>query len=482
MRQLILSSTIVLTLFFSYFSFTAYWLPHQAGPDYHFSRAAANFYYDHERLVRLPQDEDKLVLSAYGNSRLLRPPFSFYFASIIAKLPGLDSLPRYYAYRVSSAFVGALTLAIVFAGLLLFFNSYYLAWLGTLSIGLLPQYTFTVSYLNDDTGAFLAVSLVTFAMILIARNVSSLSDHFARGAGMIKVTEMLQTRHIIFFGLVIGFTIINKKSAWIFVASAILFYVVYILSFDRHFFKRHIQLSLSCLIAGGWWVVHNMLVYGWNDPLLSKAITDLGERFARIDLSTYGFQARGVGMIHLLVGNYQDFIGATYKAVVGHLDWLKLRVGSLQYDYYLWIIIAIVGNFLWLLAITFKKILQAWKQANWSLLWGRDRQLPFEWILYISLVLQILLYTWTNVHNDIQIQGKYLIPIALPMLLLALQFFVRAKAFMLSRGWQLNASVCRTMAVLIMLSPILVHIDALVDHVIPFYWPDVTVPVLSRLF
>jgi len=67
-------------VFFTYFSFTAYHLPNSAGPDFSFSRAAADFYHAENRMAIYPEDADKMTFSRYGNSRLLRPPLAYFLA------------------------------------------------------------------------------------------------------------------------------------------------------------------------------------------------------------------------------------------------------------------------------------------------------------------------------------------------------------------------------------------------------------------
>lgn len=465
MKRLLFAATLVWGLFFAYYAFTAYWLPNGAGPDFPFSRAAADFYHEHNRLARLPEDEANMQFSIYGNTRLLRPPFSYYFAAQFAKLPGVDQLNQYYAYRLSTGFLAALTLAVIFIAVRVYFNSSYLAWLSVLLAGLLPQYAFTASYLNDDTSAFLAISLLTLAMVLIVR----------KGAGI---------GALLLFAFSLGLVIISKKSAWGFGLAAFVFYLVYLLRFDRQFIQTHASLLVGFIAGGAWWLLYNMANFGWNDPILSKTITGLMDKYATVDLSGFGFRARGVGMKALVFANYNNFIGATYMAVVGHLDWLKLRVGNLQYGYYGWLVAAMCINLIWLAAKSVtatRQTVEHIKTRQTISLTGQDKGLPFEWILYLAVGLQVVLYTWTNVYNDIQIQGKYILPVILPMLLIALIGARRIVAWLKENGWLGDERMQIALAILVMAAPIIVHLDALFDYVIPFYWPNLSMPVILKL-
>ncbi len=90
-------------------------------------------------------------------------------------------------------------------------------------------------------------------------------------------------------------------------------------------------------------------------------------------------------------------------------------------------------------------------------------------------------YVWTNLYNDVQIQGKYILPAFLPMLILSLSFYVKLFATKpVSAIWsnEQMGKVKFIMMGLVLLSPIVVHLDALLSHVIPHYWPQSTTAVM----
>jgi len=444
-----LLSGLVFLVFFAYYSIGAHYLPSKAGPDYGGSRAAADFYLNEGRLATVPRDEPMMTFSIYGNSRLLRPPMGFAAAAVVAKMNGItveSGSKRFYFYRLANATFGALTLALVFATLMLLFNSSYVATLGVLLTGLLPQFAFTSMYLNDDSVAILAVSFIVLVMTWI-------------------VKSGLSTRNAIGFALAIGFTVLTKKSAWVFLPIAVLFYLVFVLRFNRHFLRNHLWMIFAFIIAGGWWLAFNMFHYGWDDPFLSRVGIEITARYSKIDLNEYGFKAEGVYIKELLFDSYKNFVPATYMAVVGHLDWLKLRLGSIQYGFYLFLVFGVVANVAFLISET---ILTKFK----------SRQVQFEWLLYIAIALQILAYAWANVYRDIQIQGKYLLPVILPMLILGLSFYVKLIDSPDGRRRSFSGAI---LMLLVLLAPIFVHLDAIIGHVIPFYWPDLDLGLLGKI-
>jgi len=452
-----LNCLLIFLVFLGYFATTAYFLPSGAGPDYPLSRLSADFYLQNGRLATYPEDEKSMAFSNFGNSRLLRPPLGFASAAAISKLRGTtieQNTERYYSYRLANAFYGALTVAIIYAALYLLLGNALTALFGSILIGLMPQFTFIASYLNDDGAAIAAVSILVLTMLKIVKSGASFSN-------------------CILFAFAVGLTIITKKAGWVFLPAAVLFYLGFILRFNREFLSKHIAMFITFIFAGGWWLIFNMMQYGWDDPILSKVIHEAAWKNTKFDLNKFGFLAeKGVGVSGLVFGNYAHFWQATYKAVVGHLDWLAIRVGSLQYNYYLIFLIGAIANTLLLL--------QKMLSSRFT-----DKMAWFEVILYIGILLQISAFVWVNVANDIQIQGKYIMPVILPILLLSLSFYTKLFSLFSKNKQHLTRSNTSNtklvLMILLIISPVLVHIDAIVDHVVPFYWPDASNGLLNAL-
>lgn len=453
-------------VFFAYFSFTAYHLPDAAGPDFKFSRVAADFYYDENRMAIVPQDEDKMVFSRYGNSRLLRPPLGFYLPAQMAKLPILKDVERYYAYRVTSAMLAGLTIMFIFFALKMYFNSLRYAVFGTLSIGLLPQFGFYASYFSDDMIAFFSSSVLAYAMVSIYKQGVSLSRQ-------------------LLFAFAAGLSVVSKPTAWVLLGPAIAFYFIYMLEYSKEYFKSRefyvplILMSAVFIIGGGWWLIFNMYQYGISEIFLSKTVAEVTSRNARIDLDALGYGSQGIDMAHLLAMNFNNFLGATYIAFVGNLDWLRIKLGSLQYGFYMWMLAGITLN---AMVLAYQTVDYCWKRFDGLIYDSYPRTFIFEVLLYAAIVLQLLVYTHHNVYSDIQIQGKYLMTMFIPMVILALSFFSKALTYLADRFSHVDThqAVKLSALVLIMLLPFVMHIDALVDYVIPFYWPQLELPAILR--
>jgi len=446
-RPLIFAASLF-ALYFLYFSYTGYHLPNGAGPDYPVSRAAVSFYVEHQRLAVYPQDKELMTFTKFGNSRVMRPPLAFATSAYLADISPWKGTNPVMAYRHGAALFCALTVVCCFLGFLIYFNRYWIAVLGASVIGLMPQFAFTASYVNDDSAAFFAASFLFLSKIMILK----------RG---------VNTLNLVCFGLAIGLVLISKHTAWILLPIAVLFYLIYVLRFNLSFIRNTAILFAAFIVGGGWWCVWNMLHYGVTDPFIINLTNDMIAEHVRVNLNKLGFKAQGLGFYDLILYNAKDFLGATFQATIGHIDWLRLRMSGIQYGYYYLYLCLGVAYLLYRAAWIAPKLIAAksitpvltQKTKEWS------PSLIFEILIVVACCFQLLVYTWHNIHNDVQIQGKYLIPIVFPFLILSLSLLVMVERFL--RRWPLFRTV---LIIGLLVSPYLIHAHALKYVVIPFYW------------
>lgn len=452
-----LLSVTVFVLFFSYYFFTSNLLPHGAGPDWKSNTDVSRFIYEHGRLAVLPDDEKLLHFTVYGGTRALRPPLAYIASAGMAKLLSFTSFDSHILFRKGSVLLCALAVTLTFYALSLYFSSYGIGILGAGIIGLMPQFTFIASYTNDDSGAIFAATLMFAVLIRVFRYGANLSN-------------------AVLVGLASGLIVLAKMSAWLIFPVVALFLIIFFKAPFRSQLRYASIAGLFFILAGGWWFVFNIYHYGFDDPLQKKITNSVIEKHRRLppDMGV-GFAAQGVGFYELLVRNHKNFLGETAKSTIGNLDWLKLKVGPLQYGFYILIFyLALIYYLFSLLSYLVRKF------RGMSVDDRRTRQLFFESLLILSIFFQIAMYTWTNIHNDIQIQGKYIIPIFLAILILFFSAIVRLPAFFTelvnsisNNGYSFNIQKTRnfgifTFAALLILY---IHWNAWVNYVIPFYNP-----------
>lgn len=442
-------------IFLLYFYFTSSVLPLGAGPDYTTNNDAVRFLYTHERLAAMPRDENRVRYSPAGGTRVLRPPFSYIVSAGVAKV--LDSWihDRFILFRKGSALLGAATVAVAFYAGFLYFNSYTAGLFTALLLGLLPQFAFQASYNNDDSGAIFSATLLLCTLVRIRR-------------------KGVNWPNALLLGLAGGLVILSKQTAWLLAPTALLFLAVYVRGPWRSLAKYTLAGLVVLVLSGGWWILYNVHQYGPGDPFALKIEQTLAVKHQRYAANeNYGYKSRGVGYEELFLGNYDGFWEKTISSTIGNLDWLRIRLGPLQYGLYVALfVLGIVYMLARLLELLYLRLRSAPRHDS-------DRDTAFEVLLGFAIGFQFYMYMWTNINNDIQLQGRYLLPVFLAVVLLGLgaMRWLLAKwapgvmesnpkdVLLSGPGLQRWSVVGATIALLG------IHVDAIVGYVIPFYRP-----------
>lgn len=444
----------VFCVFLVYYLWTSSALPHGAGPDYRSNTAAAAFIFDHHRLAVFPGDEDKAYFTVYGGTRSARPPLSYIVSAAVATLyPTATDVERFSAFRKGSSLLVAAAVAVCFLGLYVLLDNLLLAILGAALFGLLPQLTFIASYTNDDSGAIFSATLLFSLLVLTHR----------KGVSILNAALL---------GLAGGLVILSKFSAWLVLPFALGYATFLMLSTtDRELWSRYGVLALVMgMIGGGWWIAFNVANYGFNDPFALNIQMELAQKHHQLDSTNLGYGSRGVGFKALVIDNHDNFMGKTFQSTIGNLDWLRLPMGWLQYGLYLAVLGVAIGYYLLRMARCIVVSIRSWEWAAF------DRQFLFETALFGAIVLQLVMYAWTNIHNDIQIQGKYLLPVLMAALLLFF-FALSTAATWIRQHWlDGRTEILLSTNTLAAIAPscslglvLLMHVEGLFNRVIPFY-------------
>ncbi len=442
-------------LFCCYYVFTAWHLPRGAGPDSGAHYDVARFIYDNGRLAVIPGDVERLKLTPYGSTRALRPPLSYLASAGLARLIGdYGHRSTFINLRFGSGMLCAAAAAFFFLGLWMLFERYWIALTGALLFGLLPQLAFIASYVNDDSGAIFSGTVLLFAMIRV-------------------LVQGLNTRTAIVFGLAAGLVLLSKFTAWLLLPSAACFLVPWLWKSTGRGAQYLAVIVIAAVIGGGWWIVFNMYHYGMNDPLLSKVSAELSEQHAVIeDAGHRGYTSRGVGLAELVLHNHKNFLGESFKATVGHLDWLRIRLGWPQYGLY-----AIV----FLIGICYPPFRMLRERVGLSATYNPREPVGMSWlcwILFLMVVFQVVMYVRFNLYHDVQVQGKYLLPVLAPLLTLFTAAVIATADFLSARikGFdRIPGAVYALLALVVITGS---HLHALRTYVIPYYFQD---PFVYRL-
>ncbi len=444
----IITAGALFLLFFSYYVFTAWHLPRGAGPDSGAHYDIAKFIYENGRLAVVPEDVDRLKLTPYGSTRALRPPLSYLVSAGVAGALGESGSSTFINLRFGSGLLCALAVVLSFIGLWLLFERYWLALAGSLLFGLLPQLAFIASYTNDDSGAIFSATALVFAMILVLRK--GLCWHSA-----------------IVFGLATGLVLLSKFTAWLLLPLAAGFLLPYLWRCRRFGMNYLAAVTVAVVVGGGWWILFNMYHYGIDDPVLSQVSTRLSEQRAVYqDAGNRGYVSRGVGLSELIVDNYKNFIGETFKATVGHLDWLRIRLGWPQYALY-----ALIFG----IGFLYLPIRLGRQWVGTSSHYDPQEAGGTTWfygVLFLMTVFQIVMYIQFNLYHDVQVQGKYLLPAFFPVLILFSAALAEAGQGMAGRIRDSDSALKIVFGALCFAIIIGSHVHGLRAYVVPYYFQE----------
>jgi len=445
-----IAALVVFVGFAAYYHATSDALPLGSGPDRRAHDDVVRFIYEHGRVARIPQDEDKLLFTAYGGTRALRPPLAYLTSAAIARAaePAPERLE--IIFRKGSAAFAALSVAVAFAALYAYLGAVWPAVAGAALLGLLPQLVFVASYNNDDAAAIFSGTLLLAVMLFV----------FRRGADLVGAVAL---------GAAAGIVILTKQSAWLLLPGAAAFVLLFVRAPRRRLLGLAAAAAAAALAVCGWWLVSNMYHYGVSDPFLWNATREAAARHTQFaDGTVHGYAAQGVSLFDLWLHNYDAFWTKTLHSTIGNLDLLRLRLGT-----WIYLLYGTVSG----VALVYGVVRVFGIRRGRS---DRDNRLrAFEGLLAAMLLFQLVGYTLTNLYNDVQLQGKYLLPCVLAVWVLFFSALCRAVRFVRERWffdgrvcvgapgagrWALGAAVAMVLAT---------HVYAWRAYVLPFYAPPV---------
>lgn len=219
------------------------------------------------------------------------------------------------------------------------------------SMGLLPQFTFMTSVVNNDHLAILMGAAVSYLMIRT----------FMRG---------VTWRTSLLLGVALGFALMTKTNLLVYIPIAMLALALpgipffrsrapqsqssnqYAVSSKQYLSRLYILAAVMavCLLVGGWWVVRNLVLYG--DPLGSNAVNEMAQQVFPNFIFTFDASDPAIFFERLVY---------TIDTHFGWFGWEALRAPEPFYWlYYALLILAVVG----LVALIFRRELTGWQKAS----------------------------------------------------------------------------------------------------------------------
>ncbi len=397
-NSIALPAGLVFTLFFVYFTWAALTFPSVFNPDDQANAAATDYLVETRRLPVVDAQTPGIQFSDLGTTRSLRPPLTFITAAVSDVLSQPWKPGENRGQRIGAAFLGALTVSLALLGFYLAFKSWPLALLGALSLGLLPRFLILSSTNNDDIGAMLSVTALFSGFIYLFTQLASPSKDSSKAL------------LCVFFA--IGLVFQTKFTAWVALPFALSFATLLCVQ-HRGLIKStpiwfFVMAGFVLILAGGWWPLFNMFHYGITDPTALNHAIFLQEHLSDDNANRRGFSSMGWSLL-AVVFNWNVVWKPGMAGLLGDIHWLSI-VQPLS--------IKLFYGFIGVVAIV-NAVLLTRKSCSLRLLG------VFACVLILGQAAVFAHHLWLR---DVQLDGRYLMPMAMPLVFLCLQGLNRLPA------------------------------------------------------
>src|SRR5574344_955308 len=345
---------------------------------------------------KIPKGDDPLVRDKiWGTSYAYQPLLSYIaggaFIAIVKNFTG-NVTNWYYAARFVSVLccTGMVVMLIKIADQLIK-NKF--KWIFITLTALLPQALFLGTYINNDSLAMLASSIIIYAWI-------------------IGIKSCWDRKSCIYLAIGVGLCAMSYYNAYGYIlTSIILFFTYFKLNKDKLYekygiIKRFGLISGIVFIIAGWWFVRCGILYK-GDFLGLKSSDNCAEKYA-IDKFKPSMiktpQKQGYSFYEMLTK--KKWSELSYLSFIAMFACMTLNIHEKVYDLYkLFFIISILG----LLAKVIKNKYLVNVREN-------KNKLLFNTMLLLNILIPIGLSMYYSYCSDFQPQGRYLMPLLIPFM------------------------------------------------------------------
>lgn len=395
--------TKVELLFFAFlFIFYLMWArvqPMGAAPDEQMRYQIADYIYQHGAL---PVGDDPAVRNpVWGISYAFYPILNYMAAAVFMKAVSLVSTAPFallMAARLVSVLLGLGTAYLALSmGKKLFSRKK--AWIFTAFISLMPGSLFVFTYVNCDALAIFSTAVMAYAWVCYLK-------------------EGWTYRNCVILGLGVSACTLSYYNAYGFILASIVFFgATLLLEVKKEktwagFAKKGALVCGIVLILAGWWFVRNAVLYN-GDFLGMEASTICANKYAKDGFKPSNRvtpQMEGLSLMDMLTKGYPEKDGFSWVELV--CDSFVGRFGMMDVFMPKWL----VNNYLdfikmgcLLVFLHPVKTFAVRLKKQWNIMG------IFNWCMVIAMVIPNLLNVYYSYCNDYQPQGRYSLPMMVPM-------------------------------------------------------------------
>ena len=389
----------------------------------------------------IPDGRDESIRdSIWGISYAFQPILTYMICAVFVKIASIFTTQQFVlvvAARLVSTI--SMTLTIYFVIKIankLFKDKGIYKYLFIVFIAFQPITAFLASYINNDSTAILAISMIIYLWIL------GLESNW-------------KTKHCILLGGAVGFCALTYYNAYGYILCSVLICLssAVLNKMDaKEIAKKTLIVASVAFAVAGWWFVRNAIIYD-GDILGTKTQNEYGDKYA---LEQYKPSVRKTpensneSIWHML--DEDAWANTTAKSFVGIFGYHSILMSNKIYYSYLglWLI----GGLGCLLKFKDLFIYKKEEKSKYIL----------NYIFVIAIIIPILLSIIYSYTSDFQPQGRYIMGIIIPFV----YFVVNGIQTMLEKFIK-SEKIRNIIIIMIMLLIIAISFKAIFSYVRPAY-------------
>lgn len=393
---------IFLLAVFGYYFLWAYIQPFNVSPDEAMRYDVAKYIYNHGGV--LPHGGDPEIRNEiWGISYAFSPIAAYMLGAYLMKIVSFVNANPFallMAARLVSMFFGVGTVFFTIRIAKRVFQNKRIAWLLILAVAFFPNLAFLSSYVNNDTMALFSTAFITYVWIRVMQEGS------------------WNWKNCILLGVAVSVCAMSYYNAYGYaLCSIILFIIVFMIGKNKkECFKKMMVRGLAItgifLALCGWWFVRNAVIYD-GDFLGRRTMTEYAEKYAEEGYKPSDHitpQKEGQGVWEMVTGygphpyKWYGMVMRSFVGMYGHMNHLQ------PYGYYLiwwtFLLAGLAGSIL----IHPGRLFAVRKNKTWQL------SGIVHWTMIAAMIIPNLLNIYYSYASDYQPQGRYSMPMFIPMM------------------------------------------------------------------
>ena len=429
---------IFLVCLFCYYFIWTISQPYNTCPDEGMKWDICKYIYENNKLPR--GEEESIRNPNWGISYAFQPIFTYTIGAGFMKIASIFTKNE-FALVVSARLVSTLSMTLSIYLVIkiadkLFKNKGIYKYLFITFIAFQPLTAFLASYINNDSTAVLATTMIIYLWIL------GLESNW-------------KTKHCILLGLAIGFCALTYYNAYGYILCSIILCLVSVISDKmdiKDIGKKVLIVGFVAFAVAGWWFIRNAILYN-GDFLGINAQNECGDKYALDQFKPsirLTVQKRGENLLDMLFG--ERWLLTTALSFVGIFGYHTIVMS--QKIYYCYFIIWLIGGLGCLL--NFKQLFKFNKNEK--------NKYFLNYIFVLSIIIPIALSIIYSYTSDFQAQGRYIMGIIIPFT----YFLVNGIQAVLEKFIK-SEKIRKAIIVALMLLIIVISFKAIFAYVIPAY-------------